>query len=170
MDRPNQINKNQILKVMLKRIFFLFVLCSMITASGISQDNQFFGEKISENKAISYEKLLKKMKKRDSLQVKVVANVEAVCQMKGCWMTIVSKDEEKPSMMVKFKDYGFFVPMDIAGRKVIMQGYAYKEETSVKELKHYAEDAGKSKEEIDAITEPKEEFKFMAEGVILLEE
>ncbi len=127
-----------------------------------------FGEAITAEGAISYDDLLAQIQGKDSMAVKVVANVEAVCQMKGCWMNITSAKEGKPEMMVKFKDYGFFVPKDIAGRKVVMQGYAYREVTPVDELRHYAEDAGKSKEEIEAITEPKEELKFMASGVLLL--
>ena len=153
---------------MLKHFFSTAIICLIFAASSFGQELQYFGDKISEKKAVSYEKLLKKMKKKDSLEVKVVGTVESVCQMKGCWMTIVSKDDDNPDMMVKFKDYGFFVPMDISGKQVIMQGYAYKEVTPVDELRHYAEDAGKSKEEIQAITEPKEEFKFMASGVILM--
>jgi hypothetical protein len=72
-------------------------------------------------------------------------------------------------MVVQFKDYGFFVPKDIAGRQVVIEGYAYRAVTPIEDLKHYAEDAGKSQEEIDAITEPKEELKFLASGVILLD-
>jgi hypothetical protein len=72
-------------------------------------------------------------------------------------------------MMVKFKDYGFFMPKDIAGRQVVLQGIAYREVTSVDELRHYAEDAGKSAEEIQKITAPKEELKFMAAGAVLLD-
>lgn len=155
---------------MLKQFFSVAILCLIFAASSFGQDQEYFGDKISEKKAMKYEKLLKKMKKQDSLAVKVTGTVESVCQMKGCWMTIVSEDENKPTMMVKFKDYGFFVPKDISGKKVIMKGYAYKEVTPVDELRHYAEDAGKSKEEVAAITEPKEEFKFMASGVILLNE
>ncbi len=155
---------------MLKSFFSLILLTCFIWVSGQAQENQYFGEKITEKKAVSYDKLLKKMQKKDSMEVKVVGTVEAVCQMKGCWMNIVSEDADKPSMIVKFKDYGFFVPMDIAGKKVVIRGYAYKEETSVEELRHFAEDAGKSKEEIEAITAPKKEFKFMADGVILLAE
>lgn len=155
---------------MLKPFFSVVILCFLFSVSSFGQDLQYFGDKISEDKAISYEKLLKKMKKKDSLEIKVVGTVESVCQMKGCWMTIVSQTQDKPSMMVQFKDYGFFVPKDISGKKVIMSGYAYKEITAVDELRHYAEDAGKSKEEIAAITEPKNEFKFMASGVILLNE
>ena len=51
----------------------------------------------------------------------------------------------------------------------MIEGVAYKEETSVDELKHYAEDAGKTAEEIAAITEPVSEKKFMATGVVLLD-
>jgi hypothetical protein len=73
-------------------------------------------------------------------------------------------------MFVKFKDYGFFMPKDIAGREVIMEGTAYREVVSVDELKHLAKDAGKSEEEIAKITEPKEELQFLAHGVILVPE
>ena len=48
-----------------------------------------------------------------------------------------------------------------------MNGKAFKEVTTVEELRHYAEDEGKSEEEIAAITEPVEEYKFVADGVIM---
>lgn len=131
---------------------------------------QTFGEAITATGAINYKELLSKMQGQDSLAIKVKGTVDEVCQAKGCWMNIVEKDSESEPMMVKFKDYGFFVPKDIAGRKVIMEGYAYRNFTSVEELRHYAEDAGKSKEEIAAITEPVEELKFLASGVLLLDE
>ena len=69
--------------------------------------------------------------------------------------------------MVKFKDYGFFMPKDIAGKEVIINGKAYVEEVSVDEQRHYAEDAGKTKEEIAKITEPKRTFSFEADGVLI---
>ena len=130
--------------------------------------DQHFGEKISADGAISYDELLTKMQQSDSMAVKVVGTVESVCQAKGCWMNIQA-NEGQPEMFVKFKDYGFFVPKDISGQKVIMDGHAYREVTSVDELRHYAEDEGKSKEEIAAITEPVEELKFLASGVIVLQ-
>ncbi|MEL6942450.1 MAG: DUF4920 domain-containing protein [Bacteroidota bacterium] len=128
-----------------------------------------FGEAITAESAISFEELVQKMESTDSMLVKVKGTVESVCQAKGCWMNIVSSETEE-EMFVKFKDYGFFMPKDIAGQEVIMEGYAYREVTPIEELRHYAEDAGKSEEEIAAITEPEEEFKFMASGVILLED
>lgn len=146
--------------------------CNNATSEAVSQTDEgaSFGQAITSEGAISYEELLGKIPSDDSLAVKVVGKVESVCQKKGCWMNIVSEDAEKASMFVKFKDYGFFMPKDISGKKVIMDGYAFKEVTSVEELKHYAEDEGKSKEEIEAIKEPVEELKFLASGVLLLKE
>ncbi len=127
-----------------------------------------FGEKIDQKDVIAYDDMLTKIASRDSLKTKVIGTVEGVCQAKGCWMNIVSEKPNQPAMFVKFKDYGFFMPKDISGKKVIMDGYAFKEVTPIDELRHYAEDEGKSAEEIALITEPKEELKFMASGVLLL--
>ncbi|MEL6356875.1 MAG: DUF4920 domain-containing protein [Bacteroidota bacterium] len=114
--------------------------------------------------SLSMTSLLSELEEADTLQaLSVKGEVREVCQAKGCWMTI--GDEE---MMVKFKDYGFFVPKDISGRQVVMHGKAYYQVTPLEELRHYAEDAGKSAEEIAAITEPKKELRFLASGVLLL--
>ncbi len=129
-----------------------------------------FGAAFTPEGVLSYSGLLKEMEGKDSLAAIVEGTVQEVCQMKGCWMTITSEGAGKEPAMVRFKDYGFFVPKDISGRRVIMNGQAFREVTPVEELRHYAEDAGKSEEEIAAITEPKEELKFLASGVLLLEE
>ncbi|MEN0047623.1 MAG: DUF4920 domain-containing protein [Bacteroidota bacterium] len=168
----------------MKNSILMLLVVSMITACQESTNTEntetsavevaaaslnTFGEIITADDAISFEELVQKMESSDSMLVKVQGTVESVCQAKGCWMNIVSSQVED-EMFVKFKDYGFFVPKDISGRQVIMEGYAYREVTPVEELRHYAKDDGMSEEEIAAITEPEEEFKFMASGVILLEE
>ena len=71
------------------------------------------------------------------------------------------------SMVVKFKDYGFFVPKNSSGSTAVLEGVAKVETQTVDWLKHKAEDAGKSQEEIDAITEPEVKVSFMADGVII---
>lgn len=159
---------------MFKQILFIAILALSITAcnppvktSGTT-GMEYFGEKIDDSEVISYASLVSQMAGKDSLAVKVKGKVAEVCQVKGCWMSIV--EEGKEDMFVKFKDYGFFMPLDISGKEVIMDGYAFREVTSVEELQHYAEDEGKSPEEIAAITAPQEELKFMASGVILLNE
>ena len=129
---------------------------------------QFFGDSISVDGSITMAEMLTKMGSLDSMDCKVVATPVEVCQNKGCWMQVTSNGI-KDTMMVNFKDYGFFMPKDIAGKKVVMQGFAYREVTPIEDLKHYAEDAHKSKAEIDAITAPKSELKFMAAGVVVTE-
>lgn len=125
-----------------------------------------FGETITPEGAISTEELLKAMTTTDSLAAKVECEVITSCTKKGCWMDVMLKDGEV--MKVRFKDYGFFVPTSgLEGKHAIMQGYATKETTDVATLQHYAEDAGKSKEEIAKITEPETSLMFLANGVLI---
>ena len=100
----------------------------------------------------------------DTLDVKFKAVVNSVCQSKGCWMRVALGQDQA---MVKFKDYGFFMPKDLAGQEVIMQGKAFVAEVSVDEQRHYAEDAGKTPEEVLAITEPKKTLSFESSGVLV---
>lgn len=104
----------------------------------------------------------------DTITTKMVGIVDAVCQSKGCWMTINLEDGNQ--VMVKFKDYGFFMPKDIVGQEVVLNGKAFVNEVSVDEQRHYAVDARKSAEAIAMITEPKKTFSFDADGVLLKSE
>ncbi len=108
----------------------------------------------------------KSLKLGDTINLKFNANIKEVCANKGCWMTLPLGNEDE-NVMVRFKDYGFFMPKDAAGKEVIVDGKAFVNEVSVADLKHYAEDAGKSPEEIAKITEPSMEFAFEANGVLL---
>jgi Domain of unknown function (DUF4920) len=96
---------------------------------------------------------------------KISGKVTEVCMEKGCWMKLEKASGE--SLMVKFKDYGFFMPKDIVGHNVVLDGEALTKEVSVKQLKHYAADAGKTKEEIEQIKSPKKETQFVAKGVLV---
>lgn len=126
---------------------------------------QSFGKRINEDGAQPIASLPKLMAKSDSVQVKLVGKIDDVCQVKGCWMD-VPQANGKP-MKVRFKDYAFFVPKDAKGKTTVLEGWAYRYTVPVDELKHYAEDAGKSKKEIAAITKPEEAVAFEAEGVLI---
>lgn len=162
---------------MIKRLVLPLFAFFVLTACGGKQPEdttkstgapQSFGEKITADGAVSMPEMLSNMQGADSMAVKLKGKVESVCQAKGCWMNL--QESNGGEVFVKFKDYAFFMPKDIAGREVIVDGYVVRSITPVDELRHYAEDEGKSKEEIEAITEPKEELKFMASGVLLLPE
>lgn len=125
-----------------------------------------YGATITEEGAISVEEMTDRLSKTDSLMVKVRGEITATCAMKGCWMNLVLADGAE--MRVTFKDYGFFVPKEgMEGNEALIDGVVTRTLTDVETLKHYAEDAGKSQAEVDAITEPKEELAFVANGVII---
>jgi hypothetical protein len=151
----------------------LFVtLCSIIlavivyaqqpvpAAPGVNYGAEFKGDG-----AIPINELDKKMV-ADKFDGKLNGKVVEVCQEKGCWMKLEKANGEK--LMVKFKDYAYFMPKNIVGKEVVLDGEARVNEISVKQLRHYAKDAGKSKEEIEKITEPRKEVVFVARGVKVL--
>ena len=146
----------------------VWISCKQAPAA--EAETNSFGAGVSKpDAAISFADVNAQLETADSAMVIMRAKVGEVCQAKDCWMNIVdAAGTTEGEMFVQFQDYGFFMPKDIAGREVIVEGKAYKQETSVEELKHYAEDAGKSAEEIAAITEPVMEKKFMATGVVLV--
>ena len=69
---------------------------------------------------------------------------------------------------MRFKDYGFFVPKNISGKKVVLDGRVRIDTTSVAQLRHFAEDAGKNKTEIEKITEPETNLNYEARSVIVM--
>lgn len=165
----------------MKQLLYSFVLFVSISAASFSQEavekkspppgNALVGDyygaevsEISEDKAISIKKLedkLKDSKKAENITVKGV--VTDVCEKRGCWVTL--KTESGSSFFVKMKDYAFFVPTELKGKNVVLEGSAERKVTSVEELKHYAKDAKKAQLEIDAIVSPKEEISFLANGI-----
>lgn len=118
----------------------------------------------SQKSAMSTATLNKKLKKAKKLEnVAVTGKVTEVCDKKGCWMTVQTDNNER--FFVKMKDYAFFVPTALKGKNVVLEGAAETKVISVDEQKHYAEDAKKSQAEIDAITKPQEEIRFVATGI-----
>ena len=98
---------------------------------------------------------------------KIQGKVVEVCKAMGCWAKIERADGS--TVMIKVKDHEFAMPLDMVGRVVQVDGTAEIKETSVSMLKHYAEDGGKSKEEVDKIKEPKKEVLMTIKGVKVVE-
>ena len=162
--------KNALIVIML---FFAVVSCkkekeTVIEETKVEIAYKSFGKEIIADDAIAAKSMAtqyKTMSLGDSINSKMIAKVDEVCQAKGCWMKLNLDNGEQ--VMVKFKDYAIFMPKDIAGKEVIINGKAYVKEISVDEQRHYAEDEGKSAEEIASITEPKKTYSFEADGVLL---
>jgi hypothetical protein len=91
-------------------------------------------------------------------------NAVPALSMASQYKTMALGDSVSSKMVAKVDEV---MPKDIAGKEVIVKGKAFVTEVPVEELQHYAEDAGKTPEEIAAITEPKKTFSFEADGVLL---
>jgi len=157
--------KKQILQLLTIACISLSIISCNNTKQATTQDSNHFGEKIEANNAMSVSELTEKMAGKAKMNAKVEGEVTAVCQKKGCWMTL--KQANGDDMRVTFKDYGFFMPLDISGKTIVAEGEAVADTTSVDMLRHYAEDEGLPKEEIEKITEPKIEISFVANGVVI---
>ena len=151
-------------------IVFLLAICAVQAQNSQSGKTTLasFGEKIESEGAMDVAGMTLKyqhMAAADTLMTKFTATVTDVCKAKGCWMKLQMEDGSEA--MVKFKDYGFFMPKDIEGKKVIVNGKAFVSEMSVADQRHYAKDGGMSEEEIAQITKPKKTYGFEADGVLL---
>ncbi len=133
-----------------------------------SKDYALFGQKFKVGKILTKDQMLKKyknLKKGDTIVVQFESNIKAVCKKKGCWMKMeLAGDDES---FVKFKDYGFFVPLNADNSTAIVNGKAFVDVVSVDELRHYAKDGGKSAAEIAKITKPEVTYSFTADGVYI---
>ncbi len=135
-----------------------------------SEDGKHFGENITKDNSVSVDGAIKTLTDMKAVEatvydVKIQGKIKEVCQSKGCWLTLEGSGENQ--IWVKFKDYAFFAPKNSAGAMGTFHGVLSLEEQSVEDLKHFAEDAGKSKEEIAKITAPKKVYSFMVDGFVL---
>lgn len=147
--------------LLIAAVGLLFVSCQSSGSTGALADWDTFGEAVSAAEPITVEALLADPDAYADKTVVVEAPVEAVCQKKGCWMTFQSGDD---SVRITFKDYGFFVPMDIPGRTVRVEGVFSIREVPVDEARHYLEDEGRMDEAL-AIVEPQRTYEIVAVGV-----
>ena len=136
--------------------------------AGDAKPGDWYGEKITTDGAVAITDVAVKLAGgTESMDTKIKAKIVDVCPNKGCWLKLELSNGETAT--VKMKDYGFFLPLAAKGKIVVIDGEAKMKTTSVAELKHYAEDAKKSKEEIAAITKPLKEIKITAKGIVVVE-
>ncbi len=155
----------------MKKIILSLIFCAIATVSFAQEstaiEGQSFGEGVKTGNIIAATDLNAKLAPKGKVDMKVAGEVVSVCTKKGCFMNVKISDTE--TMIVKFKDYAFFMPKDMpAGTKVVIDGFAERKTTSVEDLQHVARDSKKSEEEVAKITKPKKEIVFEAKGVVLV--
>lgn len=149
----------------MKKLFTSVFLLSFLTLSVNAQQGQLYGNKFETKLAFAAEQLQDKMGDKKEMPVVVSGTIAEVCQVAGCWITL--KNDNGESIFVKIKDHEFAVPKDMGGHKATVKGTAVRKTVSVEELKHYAEDGGKSADEVAAITEPKTEIRINATAMVI---
>ena len=158
----------------MKNLLFSLLMVSVSTLvwaqppAGEAKVGDTYGEKITTEGALSFSDVVRKVQGgNDFADVKFTATITDVCPKKGCWLKLETPQGEE--VMVKMKDYAFFLPIAAKGKKVVIEGEVIMKTTSVAELKHYAEDAKKTPAEIEAIKEPKKEVRVTAKGIVIAE-
>tara|TARA_B100001173_G_scaffold305640_1_gene311345 strand:- start:1880 stop:2338 length:459 start_codon:yes stop_codon:yes gene_type:complete len=146
-----------------------FILIFFISFISFGQKSEmslnFYGSKIDLNGIENYELKKDKLLNNPNKDVKIEGRIISTCPMKGCWMKM---NVHNDTLLVRFKDYGFFVPKTGSeGKAVIINGKISIDTLSVNQLRHYAEDAGKTKSEISLIIKPEITLSFLADGVII---
>ena len=155
------------MKKLLLTVTSLILSIAMIAQppKGNADAGMTFGAKTTADGAIPVSELPAKLNGSEPTTIKVSGKVKEVCKSEGCWLKM---ETANGTMMIKMKDHSFLVPLSMNGKTIVVDGVATLKETSVDMLKHYAEDAGKTKAEIDAITKPKKEITMEAKGILVL--
>lgn len=151
----------------MKRILLLSILCALFSTFTYAQQ---YGTPFSTEHVMDVPDFVNSMKSMDKADnIVVTGTITEVCQKAGCWVKL--ENEEGDDIFVKFKEtdgnHELVIPKDFAGKTAIVHGKASKKTISVKDQKHYAEDAGDSEEEIAKITKPKQELRIDATGVVI---
>lgn len=151
----------------------LFVFCLCFSVSTFAQSTikpaeagVTYGKTVTADNALTTDALKTTLITDSVFTGKVTGTVVEVCKKKGCFMKLAQADGK--TVMVQFTDYSYFMPQNIVGKTVVVEGLATVKETSVERLVHYAKDAGKSAAEIAQINEPKKDISIMADGVLVV--
>jgi len=155
----------------MKKIFFLSLLVVGIASN--AQDKEkvqaakdvVYGQVSEEKSPVAVDDLQNRLVD-DAFAGQIKGKVAEVCKAEGCWIRLQKKDGS--TMMVRAKNHAFLMPENIVGKTVLIEGNATVKETSEEMRKHYAEDAGKSREEIAKIKGSEKSVEFAAKGVKVL--
>ena len=151
----------------MKKTLFYIVTILIVNLNIANSQNKgnYYGEEFSILDVKDYSSNKLDFLNNSENKIRIEGEVLSTCPMKGCWMKVKA---DKDTILVRFKDYGFFVPTDgVTGNKTIINGKLKVDTLSIDLIRHYAEDAGKSHEEINEINNPEVSLTFLADGVII---
>lgn len=150
------------------RTLILVVIGMLIAAApalAFQKDGKHFGAPFTDAKVVDLKDVITGAEKFAKTPIKVEGKIQDVCQNKGCWLVLT---DGKNTMRITFKDYGFFVPKDSAGKKVVLEGLVEKKTIDEDAARHYAEES-KTKTDVTKIKGPQEVVTMVASAVEIKE-
>ena len=146
-------------------VIFLLVASFTATAGAPSEipPGSDFGAGLTLSELTSLAEVARAPEKFEARPVLLRGRISDVCQRKGCWVVLRDGGEQ---VRVRFHDYAFFLPTDVAGSEAFVEGLVNVEELSQKAARHYATESVDG--DPDSITGPQREVGLTATGVRLV--
>jgi hypothetical protein len=123
-------------------------------------------QKLTDADAVTVSTVLAHPDQYKDKYVRVTGKVTSVCAKKGCWLrvapdkaTAAATPSTQPAMtdiFIKFRDppAGRLIPMEASGKNVTVEGVLKIAKMSEAAARHFMEDGGASKEEIEKVVGP----------------
>lgn len=150
-------------------MFLLSILISFVMAADTAPTNsaptpeaKVYGQTDFAAPAVTLTQVLNDFEAYKNQPVTIEAQVQQVCEQKGCWIRVEDKNVSVRAIM---KGHAFSVPKEFKNKRVKMTGIMEQKELPVKVVRHYMEDEGRSKEEIKKVNAPQKVFQFVVDGV-----
>lgn len=156
----------------MKRIAIVSMfLAGSVVLSGCTAPQAHFGQPLRLNNAdmIQADELLTAPTGFDGKFVRVRGEVTEVCAAMGCWLKLKGGKGEQ-TLFVKFTcpvEGARLVPLEAVGHTAVIEGTVTVEEISEDEARHYANDAGKSTDQIAKIVGPQKQVRIASPGVLI---
>ncbi len=106
----------------------------------VSRDavSETFGQALNEAaQAVSLGELLAAPERHLGKPVRLQTRIAQICQKKGCFFIA---QQGARAVRISFKDYGFFLPTDSAGKTVTLTGQLVRRKITAEQARHFAED------------------------------
>ncbi|MGF1634418.1 MAG: DUF4920 domain-containing protein [Phycisphaerae bacterium] len=130
--------------------------CSECTACSTEKTTEF-GEPLAEQVAtVTLAEVLADPSAFNGRTLKVSGVVTEVCSTSGCWMELATAEGNATQLLVKFTCPvdGRLIPMEAKGKQAVAAGKLTVEEVDEATARHYAEEGGRTAEQIAAIKGP----------------
>ncbi len=134
----------------------LWAMVIVLMACSQQERGKVFGEAPTLDQAVQVQEVLNHPDQYNAKEILVSGVIKEICQEKGCWL---SMEADGKTLLVRFKDYAFFVPKDAGGKTVKVQGVFHTEV-----IKHNHEEGNHSE---SCTEQDRANYSMIASGVII---